>query len=116
MVNYPNTPKGQITYEVQVLAWKTANPHKYKGGNKYTPYPLTPGTLSVGMGKCHNCSLHNPMGTPHLCADVDAFEMDYRRIASHIIRTSRNNPPAPPKPANVQYVAATPEYLAYLLH
>jgi hypothetical protein len=116
MVHYPNTPEGQIAYEAQVLAWKAANPHKYKGGDEYAPYPLTPGTLSVGTGECHNCGLRHPMGTPHLRADVDAFETNYRRIAGHIIRTSRNNLPAPPKPFNVQYVAAAPEYLAYLSH
>jgi len=116
MVHYPNTPEGQIAYEAQVLAWKAANPHKYKGGDEYAPYPLTPGTLSVGTGECHSCGLRHPMGTPHLRAEVDTFETNYRRIAGHIIRTSRNNPPAPPKPANVQYVAAAPEYLAYLSH
>ncbi|KIM72772.1 hypothetical protein PILCRDRAFT_93321 [Piloderma croceum F 1598] len=71
MVHYPNTPEGQTAYQAQ-----------YKGGDKYAPYLLMPGTLSVGVG--------------------------------YIIRTSRNNTPTAPKPANVQYVAATPEYLAYL--
>jgi hypothetical protein len=54
------------------------------------------------------------MGTPHLRAILDTFETNYRRIAGHIIRTSRNNPPAVSKPASVQYIAAAPEYLAYL--
>jgi hypothetical protein len=114
MVHYPDTPEGQIAYQEQVLTWKTTNSHKYKGGDKYAPYPLTPGTLSVGVGECHTCGLHHPMGTPHLCANIDRFETNYYRIAGYIIRTSRNNPPTAPKPANVQYVAATPEYLTYL--
>ena len=116
MVHYPDTPEGQIAHQAQVLTWKTANPHKYKGGDEYAPYPLTPGTLSVGVGECHTCGLRHPMGTPHLRANIDPFETNYRRIAGHIIRTSRNNPPAVPKPANVQYVAASPEYFAYLSH
>ena len=115
MVHYPDTPEGQTAHQAQVLAWKTANPHKYKGGDEYAPYPLTPGTLSVGVGECHTCGLRHPMGTPHLRANIDPFETNYRRIAGHIIRTSRNTPAAP-KPANVQYVAAAPEYLAYLSH
>jgi len=115
MVHYPDTPDGQVAYQAQVLAWKTTNPHKYKGGDEYAPYPLTPGTLPVGVGECHTCGLRHPMGTPHLRTIVDTFETNYRRIAGHIIRTSRNEAPAP-KPANVQYVAAAPEYLAYLSH
>lgn len=114
MVHYPDTPEGQIAYQAQLLAWKTANPQKYKGGDEYAPYPLTPGTLSVGVGECHSCGMRHPMGTPHPRPNVDAFETNYRRIAGHIIRTSRNAPPVAPKPANVQYVGANPEYLAYL--
>jgi hypothetical protein len=113
MVHYPDTPKGQIAYQVQVLVWKTTNSHKYKGGDKYTPYPLASGTLSVGVGECHTCGLHHSMGTPHLCAIVNTFETNYCHIAGHIIRTSRNNPPAAPKPANIQYIAAAPEYLSH---
>jgi hypothetical protein len=116
MVHYPDTPEGQIGYQAQVLTWKTANLHKYKGGDEYAPYPLTPGTLPVGTGECHSCGLCHPMGTPHLRAAIDAFETNYHHIAGHIIRTSRNNPPTAPKPANVQYIAAAPEYLAYLSH
>jgi hypothetical protein len=56
------------------------------------------------------------MGTPHLCANIDPFETNYRHIAGHIIRTSRNNPPAVPKPANIKYVAASPKYFTYLSH
>jgi hypothetical protein len=116
MVHYPDTPEGQIAYQAQVLVWKTTNSHKYKGGDKYAPYPLTPGTPSVGVGECHTCGLRHPMGTPHLRATVDPFETNYRCIAGHIMRTSRNDPPVAPKPANVQYVAAAPKYLAYLSH
>ena len=116
MVHYPDTPEGQIAYQAQVLAWKTANSHKQKGGDEYAPYPLTPGTLPVGVGECHTCGLRHPMGTPHLRAIVDTFETNYRRIAGHIIRTSRSNPLVAPKPASVQYIAAAPEYLAYLSH
>jgi hypothetical protein len=56
------------------------------------------------------------MGTPHLCAIVDTFKTNYYHIVGHIIRTSRSDLPATPKPANVQYVAAAPEYVAYLSH
>ncbi|KIM81333.1 hypothetical protein PILCRDRAFT_8701 [Piloderma croceum F 1598] len=51
MVHYPNTPEGQTAYQAQVLMWKTTNPHEYKGGDEYAPYPLMPGTLSVGVVK-----------------------------------------------------------------
>ena len=97
MVHYPDTLEGQIGYQAQVLMWKTANLHKYKGGDKYAPYPLTPDMLPVGTGKCHSCSLCHPMGTLHLRAAIDAFKTNYHCIAGHIIRTSRNNPPAAPK-------------------
>jgi hypothetical protein len=116
MVHYPDTSKGQVAYQVQVLAWKAANPHKYKGGDEYAPYPLTPGTLPVGVGECHTCGLCHPIGTPHLCAIINTFEINYHRIAGHIIRTTRNNPPVAPKPGNIPYIAATLEYLAYISH
>ena len=54
------------------------------------------------------------MGTPHLRATIDPFKTNYCCIAGYIKRTSRNNTPVAPKPANVQYVAATPKYLVYL--
>ena len=59
--------------------------------------------------------LASPAGNPHLCAEIDLFEMTYRRIAGHIIRTSHNAPAVSSRPTNIQYVTtASPEYLAYL--
>ena len=115
MIHHGDTPAGQAAYKEQVAAWKRANPQKQRGGDEYAPYPLTPGTLAVGTGECHTCGLRHPAGTPHLRPEVDPFETTYRRIAGHIIRTSRNTPANPTPPVNVQYLAAsTPEYLAYL--
>ena len=115
MVHHNDTPAGQAAYREQVAEWKRANPQKQRGGDEYTPYPLTPGTLPVGTGECHTCGLRHPVGTPHLRAEVDPFETTYRRIAGHIIRTSRNTPASTNPPVNVQYIAATtPEYLNYL--
>lgn len=115
MIHHSDTPEGQTLYRAQVAAWRSANPTKYRGGDEYAPYPLTPGTLPVGTGECHMCGLRHPVGTAHLRAELDLFETTYRRIAGHIIRTSRNAPAASSCPADIQYVAAaSPEYLAYL--
>ena len=115
MVHHGDTPEGRTAYLEQVAAWKRANPQKHRGGDEYAPYPLTPGTLAVGTGECHMCGVRHPPGTPHPRPEVDPFETTYRRIAGHIIRTSRNAPANTVPPTNVQYVtAATPEYLAYL--
>ena len=56
------------------------------------------------------------VSTPHLHAIVDTFEMNYHHITGHIIRTRRNDPPTMSQPANIQYIAAAPEYLPYLSH
>jgi hypothetical protein len=115
MVQHLDTPQGKAAYAQQVAAWKAANPNKYKGGDEFAPYPLTPRTDPVGSDECFTCGLHHRIGSTHLCSEVDPFEMFYRRVANRIIKDSRTPPtaaavPTGPVPSNVHWVDATDTY------
>jgi hypothetical protein len=115
MVQHPDTPQGNAAYAQQVVAWKAANPNKYKGGDEFAPYPLMPGTDPVGTDECFNCGLRHRIRTAHLRPEVDPFEIFYRRVANRIIKDSCTPPAAPAAPtrsipSNVHWVDATDTY------
>jgi hypothetical protein len=120
MVQHPDTPQGNAAYAQQVVAWKAANPNKYKGGDEFAPYLLTPGTDPVGSDECFMCGLHHRIGSAHLRPEVDPFETFYHRVANRIIKDSRTPPTAPavstgPTPSNVHWVDATDTYLGHYI-
>jgi hypothetical protein len=115
MVQHPDTPQGNAAYAQQVVFWKAANPSKYKGGDEFAPYPLTPGTDPIGTDECFTCGLRHRIRTAHLRPEVDPFEIFYRRVTNHIIKDSRTPPAAPTTPtrsipSNVHWVDATDTY------
>ena len=121
MVQHPDTPQEKVAYMQQVAAWKAANPNKYKGGDEYAPYLLTPGTVAIGSDKCFTCGLHHRIGSAHLRPEVDPYKTFYRRVANHIIKDSHAPPAAStptqpnPVPSNVHWVDATDAYLGHYI-
>jgi len=109
MLHHPNTPQGLAAYALQVTAWKTANPTKYSSGDKFAPYPLTPGTDAVGKGECFECGRRHSRTGQHTGAIVDPGETYYRRVANRILRESRAEANEVP-PVDVRFVAATDSY------
>jgi hypothetical protein len=96
----------------QAVAWKAANPNKYKRGDESALYPLTPGTDTVGTDECFTCGLHHCIGMAYLCPEVDPYETFYFQVANHIIKNSHTPPAAPaapvrPVPSNVHWVNTT---------
>ncbi|KAJ7442777.1 hypothetical protein FB451DRAFT_1296880 [Mycena latifolia] len=118
MVQHVDTAAGRAAYQQQVQAWKVANPTKYRGGDEYAPYPLTPGTDAVGTGECFDCGVRHAIGSAHPRTIVDPCETYYRRVANRIIREDRqatNVANTAGAPANVNFVQveATADYPAH---
>jgi hypothetical protein len=88
MVHHGDTPQGWTAYRAQVAAWKAAWPAKYRGGDEYAPYPLTPGTEAADSGACFDCGVSHPRGGDHPRPLIDEFERHYRRVANRITRDS----------------------------
>lgn len=90
MVHHADDEKGRIAYNAKVAEWRAANPAK-RGGDEYAPFPLTPGTSSVGSGECYRCGHTHQWRNGELCTrpEVPKEEQFYRGVASKIICSSR---------------------------
>ncbi|KAJ7449772.1 hypothetical protein B0H11DRAFT_2247134 [Mycena galericulata] len=118
LIQHADTPAGHVAYQLQVQAWKTANPTKLNGGDEFAPYPLTPGTDAVGTGECFDCGVRHAIGAAHVRAIVDTGETTYRRIANQIIREDRQatnlaNAVGAPANVNLVQVEVTADYPAH---
>lgn len=80
MTHHADLIEGQALYQVQITAWKNANPMKLWGGNKYAPYLLTPGTLPVSTGEFYTCASRHPPGTAHLCEEVGSLNTSQKPL------------------------------------
>ncbi|KAJ7885328.1 hypothetical protein B0H14DRAFT_3431939 [Mycena olivaceomarginata] len=118
LANSDADPFGQAAYQQQVQVWITTNPTKYNGGDKFAPYPLTPGTDAVGTGKCFDCGVRHQISAAHPCPIVDPKETYYRCVANRIIRDDREatnvaNMVGVPTNVNLVQVEATADYPAH---
>jgi hypothetical protein len=57
MVHHRDSPQGWTAYRAQVAAWKATWPTKYRGGEEFAPYPLTPRTKAADSGACFDCGV-----------------------------------------------------------
>jgi hypothetical protein len=118
MLHHPDTAAGRTVYQLQVQAWHAANPGKIRGGDEFAPYPLTPGTDTVGTGECFNCGVRHAQGAPHPRVIVDTGKTYYHRVANHIIcedwqATTIANAANVPANINLVEAAATVDYPAH---
>jgi hypothetical protein len=88
MVHHGDNPQGWTAYRAQVAAWKAAWPTKYRGGDEFAPYPLTPGTEAADSGACFDCGILHPRGGDHPRPLVDEFKKHYRCVANRITKDS----------------------------
>ena len=102
----PNTEEGRRQYKVDVDLWHAT--HGVDGiPTLDKPYPLRPGTATVGMGECFLCGeLTDPRHQSGNCDKTEhapPLEMRWRQTAASLLRrTAQARPPIPHTP--VQYV------------
>ncbi|KAI5984749.1 hypothetical protein EDD15DRAFT_2374870 [Pisolithus albus] len=94
----PNTEAGRRMYEVDVETW-----HRNFGTEAFPslerPYPLKPGTATVGSGECFNCGVvTEPLHIGSTCTSTEPIRQQESRwrglVASMLRRTMQARPPA----------------------
>ncbi|KAJ7123806.1 hypothetical protein C8R43DRAFT_899512, partial [Mycena crocata] len=83
---HPRTPAGQAQYEQQMAAYTQS--HGNSRPSEDRPLPLTPGTVAVGSGECHQCGQLGHFFDKCTTAKeryVPEAEMKWRQIVQSII-------------------------------
>ncbi|KAJ7710328.1 hypothetical protein B0H17DRAFT_1190099 [Mycena rosella] len=91
---HPHTPAGQAAYTQQMTAYTQA--HGAGKPSEDRPYPLSPGTVAVGSGKCHQCGqISHFFDKCTVATERREAELRWRQVVqSTTSRSSRNSSPS----------------------
>ena len=83
---YPDTQEGRRAYEADMTKWHARYGDATRA-DETRPYPLTPGTLSVGQGECFRCGRDwHGMNNPCPATAIPLAENQWRILADRIMR------------------------------
>ena len=62
---FPNTAEGHTAYQTALQAWEAVYPPTREVDFTTAPYPLTPGTTSLGSRECYTCGIYGHITKEH---------------------------------------------------
>jgi hypothetical protein len=86
---FPDTPEGWASYQTALQAWEAVYPPAREADFTTAPYPLTPGTATLGSRECYTCGALGHISKDHDPAipSINSREQRWRAMVGRHLQT-----------------------------